>query len=325
MEEKIAIRVEGLTRYYGNLLAVDHISFEVQRGEIFGFLGPNGAGKTTTIRMLVSLIRPSEGRAWVNGYDVEGEPLAVKASVGVVPERSNLYDELSCYDNLQFMGQLYGVPRKERRARAEALLRRFRLWDRRDERFAHLSRGLRRRLTIAAALIHAPPLLFLDEPTVGLDVISARALRQQIKEFKQQGITIFLTTHLIAEAEALCDRVAILVEGRLKALDTPASLCDVAQEREMVEIGLTRIDPGTVEALQGCPGVQEVYEAQGGIRIHLVEMATTLPEIIRCLEALKVPIRSLNTIKPTLEDAFVALTGLDAEVMLLEKGNRRRR
>jgi len=165
----------------------------------------------------------------------------------------------------------------------------------------------------------------LDEPTVGLDVISARALRQQIKEFKQQGITIFLTTHLIAEAEALCDRVAILVEGRLKALDTPASLCDVAQEREMVEIGLTRIDPGTVEALQGCPGVQEVYEAQGGIRIHLVEMATTLPEIIRCLEALKVPIRSLNTIKPTLEDAFVALTGLDAEVMLLEKGNRRRR
>lgn len=325
MDEKIAIRVEGLTRYYGNLLAVDHINFQVQRGEIFGFLGPNGAGKTTTIRMLVGLIRPSEGRAWVNGYDVGGEPLAVKASVGVVPERSNLYDELSCNDNLQFMGQLYGVPRKERRVRTEALLRQFQLWDRRDELFGHLSHGLRRRLTIAAALIHAPPLVFLDEPTVGLDVISARALRQQIKELKQQGITIFLTTHLIAEAEALCDRVAILAEGKLKALDTPSSLCDVAQELQVVEIGLTRIDPGTVEALQSCPGVQEIYETQAGIRIHLIEMATSLPEVIRCLEALKVSIRSLNTIKPTLEDAFVALTGLEAEVMLLEKGNVGRR
>lgn len=322
MDEKIAIRVEGLTRYYGDLLAVDHITFQVQRGEIFGFLGPNGAGKTTAIRMLVGLLRPSEGRAWVNGYDVEGEPLAVKASVGVVPEQSNLYDELSCYDNLQFMGQLYGVPRKERRVRTEPLLRQFQLWDRRDERFANLSRGLKRRLTIAAALIHAPPLLFLDEPTVGLDVISARALRQQIKELKQQGITIFLTTHLIAEAEALCDRVAILVEGRLKALDTPASLCDVAQGGEVVEIGLTRIDPGTMETLQGCPGVKEIYETQTGIRIHLVEIATALPEVIRCLASLNAPIRSLNTIKPSLEDAFVALTRLDAEIMLLEKGNK---
>jgi ABC-2 type transport system ATP-binding protein len=325
VDEKIAIRVEGLTRYYGDLLAVDHITFQVQGGEIFGFLGPNGAGKTTTIRMLVGLTTPDEGRAWVNGYNVEKEPLPVKASVGVVPERSNLYDELSCYDNLQFMGQLYGVPRKERRVRTEGLLRQFRLWDRKDERFAHLSRGLRRRLTIAAALIHAPPLLFLDEPTVGLDVMSARALRRQIKELNRQGISIFLTTHLIAEAEALCDRVAILVEGRLKALGTPASLCDVGQEGEVLEIALTRIDPGTVEALQGCAGVQEVYGTQAGVRLHLVEMAAALPEVIRCLEALKAPILSLNTIKPTLEDAFVALTGLDAEVMLLEKENRRRR
>jgi ABC-2 type transport system ATP-binding protein len=162
----------------------------------------------------------------------------------------------------------------------------------------------------------------LDEPTVGLDVISARALRQQIKELKQQGITIFLTTHLIAEAEALCDRVAILVEGRLKALDTPASLCDVAQGGEVVEIGLTRIDPGTMETLQGCPGVKEIYETQTGIRIHLVEIATALPEVIRCLASLNAPIRSLNTIKPSLEDAFVALTRLDAEIMLLEKGNK---
>jgi ABC-2 type transport system ATP-binding protein len=219
-----AIETHALTRRYGDLVAVDHLDLTVASGEILAFLGPNGAGKTTTIRMLTGLIRPTEGTATIDGLDITRNPLEVKARVGVVPQRSNLYAELSARDNLIFVAGLYGVPRRRRRARADALLEQFHLTERADAPFGALSGGMKRRLTIAAALVHEPSIVFLDEPTTGLDVQSARSLRETILDLHRQGVTLFLTTHQVAEAERLADRVAILVKGRLVTVDTPAAL-----------------------------------------------------------------------------------------------------
>jgi len=208
------IHVAQLTKVYSAgkgrepLHAVDGIDFSVSEGEVFGFLGPNGAGKTTTIRMLTGLSRPTSGQARVLGFDLARDIARIKKRIGVVPEASNLYDELSAFDNLVFAMQLYGVPRRERAARAEELLDRFRLSEKRDAPFAKLSRGMKRALTIAAALAHRPPLVFLDEPTTGLDVMSARNLRRMIAALRDEGVTVFLTTHYLEEAERLCDRIA---------------------------------------------------------------------------------------------------------------------
>jgi len=221
--EKI-IEVINLTKSYGDFLAVNHINFEVRAGEIFGFLGPNGAGKTTTIRMLTGLARPSGGEAKIGGKDLMKQIVDIKRIIGVVTEDSNLYDELSVVDNLSFVGQLYGISRRDREKRIGELLKRLGLEGKRDVKFAKLSKGMKRKVTIAAALVHDPLVLFLDEPTTGLDVLSARVLRAMIKELNKKGVTIFLTTHYIEEAEQLCDNVAIIVDGKIKASGTPKTL-----------------------------------------------------------------------------------------------------
>jgi ABC-2 type transport system ATP-binding protein len=195
VENDLALTVEGLTKYYNSFLAVDHIRFQVRRGEIYGFLGPNGAGKTTTIRMLCGLITPSDGRANIMGFDIQKESVKVKRQIGVVPEISNLYDELTSFENLVFMAQLYGVPKSHRGKRAEELIQLIRLEEKKETLFSGLSKGMKRNLTIAAALVHDPPLIFLDEPTSGLDVVNARNLRSMIRHLNQRGTTIFLTTH----------------------------------------------------------------------------------------------------------------------------------
>jgi ABC-2 type transport system ATP-binding protein len=215
---KSAIEAKNLTKNYGKINAVDNINFAVKECEIFGFLGPNGAGKTTTLRMLTGLSKPTAGTARVLGYDVESEIVEAKKHIGVVPETSNLYDELSALDNLMFMAQLYGIPRNQRKARAEELLKTFGLYERKDHLFGTFSRGMKRALTIAAALIHSPKLLFLDEPTVGLDVVAARSLRNLISDLRRQGVTIFLTTHYLEEADLLCNRIAILSARAISAL-----------------------------------------------------------------------------------------------------------
>src|SRR4030066_462418 len=181
------IQVKDLTKFYGPMLAVDHISFEVKKGEVFGFLGPNGAGKTTTIRMMVGLTQPSSGTALINGHDILKEPVEVKKTIGLVPETSNLYGELTSFENLIYQAELYGVPKRERSIRAAHLLEEFGLKEHQEKPFQKLSRGLKRRLTIAAALIHHPKILFLDEPTTGLDVTSARGLRKLILDSKKRG------------------------------------------------------------------------------------------------------------------------------------------
>ena len=253
MNKDMIIQVSDLTKRYGEILAVDHINFEVEKGEVFGFLGPNGAGKTTTIRMLTGLSKPTDGKASILGFDINSQIVQIKKHIGVVPEISNLYDELSGFDNLLFMAQLYGVPRTQRRKRAEELLKTFRLYERKDSLFRTFSRGMKRALTIAAALIHNPEVFFLDEPTVGLDVVAARSLRNLISNLRQQGITIFLTTHYLEEADLLCDRVAILVKGRILAIDTPQALKAKTNKESLEEafMKITGLEPEVLAIEKG--------------------------------------------------------------------------
>ena len=304
------IVVSGLTKLYGKpasgVLAVDHISFDVVQGEIFGFLGPNGAGKTTTIRMLTGLTRPTEGSAAVLGFDLARETTRIKKHIGVVAEQSNLYDELTALDNLVFVMQLYGVPRGERKQRAEELLVRFRLADKKDVRFDRLSRGTRRALTVAAALVHDPQVLFLDEPTTGLDVVSARNLRAMIAELRTAGVTIFLTTHFLEEAERLCDRVALIVRGRIVALDTVNGLKGQAKGSPAVEVTV-RDRRGAVETLR-----VDGHDVEVSVRSALDRATSEGKEVL-----------AIDTLRPSLEDAFIQLTGLSPEVMLVDKGGRR--
>lgn len=240
-----AIEVKGLTKSFEGLMAVDNINFSVNSGEVFGFLGPNGAGKTTTIRMLTGLSKPLNGKASILNYDVHSEITKIKKRIGVVPEASNLYDELSGFDNLVFMAQLFGVGRIERVNRVEELLKTFGLYERKDSLFKKYSRGMKRALTIAAALIHNPDILFLDEPTVGLDVVAARSLRNLIKNLHSQGITIFLTTHYLEEADLLCDRVAIIVKGKIIRIDTPKVLKESSETGTLEDafIKITGLSP----------------------------------------------------------------------------------
>ncbi len=248
-----AIEVDGLTKSFENTTAVDNISFSVNNGEVFGFLGPNGAGKTTTIRMLTGLSRPSNGKAVILSFDVQTEITKIKKRIGVVPEASNLYDELSGIDNLVFMAQLFGVDCSERAKRAEELLKTFGLCERKDGLFRKYSRGMKRALTIAASLIHKPDILFLDEPTVGLDVLAARSLRNLIKNLHSQGITIFLTTHYLEEADLLCDRVAIIVKGKIIRIDTPKALKESSETGTLEDafIKITGLSPSVMVMEKG--------------------------------------------------------------------------
>ncbi len=302
-----AIQVQGLTKRYGRpnagVLAVDRVAFDVWPGEVFGLLGPNGAGKTTTIRMLTGLTRPDAGEARVLGLDLARDLPRIKKRIGVVPERSNLYNELSARENLIFMAQLYGVPHRERGMRVDELLRRFRLEGKRQAPFGKLSKGMRRALTVAAALIHRPQLLFLDEPTSGLDVVNARGLRALIERLRDEGVTIFLTTHYLEEAERLADRVALLVDGRIVAADTVAGLKSrVADGETMVEIRYRDSMGSDRLRLRGDDGTS-------GLRAALDRAEAEGREVV-----------SIRTVEPSLEDAFIELTGLSAEVMLAEKG-----
>jgi len=311
----LAIQTRELTRYYNDLCAVDHLNLAINQGELFGFLGPNGAGKTTTIRLLSGLIRPSGGRAFVDGLQVSQNLLQIKARIGVVPERSNLYNELSLRDNLIFMAKLYGLPRSQWKPRANELLDEFELTERAGSLFASLSRGMKRRLTIAAALVHRPPILFLDEPTAGLDVQSARNLRAAIRTLHTHGVTIFLTTHLIAEAERLCNRVGIIVRGKLIAVDTPAALCARCQAQKAVSLVTPSPTETLLSTLRQSPEITGVSRAGDTLRLSVCSVDSAVRDIMSITQQLGASIAAIQTVNPTLEDAFVQLTGLDAEAM----------
>jgi ABC-2 type transport system ATP-binding protein len=316
-----SIETIGLTKYYGSLLAVDHISLNVKVGEVFGFLWPNGAGKTTTIRMLVGLTTPSEGSATVAGYDVRNEIVEVKRRIGVVPEVSNLYDELSVWDNLLFSSRLYHVPKSERADRISELLEAFSLRDRRGTKFGKLSKGLKRRVVISAALVHHPQIVFMDEPTSGLDVVSAISLRRFIRELGEKETTVFLTTHYIEEADQLSDRVAIIVQGRVLVVDTPENIRRSSREAPFLEVCLSRPpDESMIHVLEKAGKV----ENEGNrLRVEAKDLMNTLENIVRLAKQHGVDITDVDTVHQSLEDAFVAMTGVSPESMKVEKEGRR--
>jgi ABC-2 type transport system ATP-binding protein len=224
-----AILARGLTKRYGSLLAVDNLDLDVRTGELFGFLGPNGAGKSTTVRMLISLLEPTAGRASVAGHDVRGEPLAVKRSIGYLAEQPFMYDKLTGREFLRFMAGLYRVPRVRRDERIERLLELFDIAGKGDDLIESYSKGTRQKLGIAGLLVHQPRVLFLDEPTNGLDPKSARLVKNVLRQLCDQGVTVFLTTHILEIAESMCDRIAIINGGRLVASGTLAELRERAE------------------------------------------------------------------------------------------------
>jgi len=317
-----AIAAWNLTKEYDGLLAVDHVSFEVNRGEVFGFLGPNGAGKTSTIRMLVGLTEPSEGSASVAGYDIRKEIVEVKRRVGVVPETSNLYDELTAGENLLFASQLYNVPRDERPDRIKELLERFHLTDRRDTKFGRLSRGLKRRVVIAAALVHRPEIVFMDEPTTGLDVVSARSLRKYIQELQKEGTTVFLTTHYIEEADQLADRIALIVKGNIVTVDTPEKIKDKVKGTPIVEAIISR-EPNRL-MIEKLGELGSVDWDERRISITTGDVMVALEALIHLVKQEGLEVQHIQTQRPSLEDAFVELTGISAESMMSEKSRGRR-
>jgi ABC-2 type transport system ATP-binding protein len=306
-----AIQVTGLTKRFGTLTAVNSVSFTVPEGEIFGYLGPNGAGKTTTIRILTGITLPTAGTATILGHDIVEETLAARSHMGIVPETSNIYDDLTAWQNLMFTAELYRVGKAEREKRGRELLETFQLLDRKDDKVHGFSKGMKRRLTLAMGLVNDPRLLFLDEPTSGLDVQSNLIIKDVIRDLNDRGVTVFLTTHNIEEANALCHRVAIINRGTIAAIDAPERLKQTIQSVQSVELAFDRMGPEVLEMLHRIPNVSEVRKEGDRVRLYTPDPGSVLEEAMASLKAQGIRPLSVNTLGPSLEDVFVKLTGLD--------------
>lgn len=302
------IRVRALHKSYGETRALGGVDFSVRRGEVFGYLGPNGAGKTTTINILCGLLHRDAGEVLICGTDIAAQPVKVKQRIGAVPEESNLYPELSCKRNLEYIGELFGMSRAARRTRADHLLETFALAERAGAPFRSLSRGMKRRLTVAAAVMHSPELIFLDEPTSGLDVPSARALRSIIETFNRDGTTVFLSTHNLAEAEALCHRVLILVKGRVVAQGTAAEIRRRVELARTVSVTLSGDVPER-SLRRACPAVQSAARIDGAWRLEVSDIHSALQQLLSFAEREGVHLLEIATAPPSLEDAFLTLLG----------------
>ena len=303
-DNNLAIEVNDLTKRYGQVIAVDHISFAVKKGELFGFLGPNGAGKTTTIRMLTGVIGSDEGSASILGY--KAGSLKAKQVAGVLPEMANAYPDLSGWNNLMFTAELYGVPVRKAREKGAELLQAVGLFSRKDDLVSAYSKGMKQRLILCMALISDPQVLFLDEPTSGLDVQSARLINDMLRSLNASGKTIFLTTHDMDEANQLCRRVAIINQGKIVAIDAPEKLKLATGGMHSVEVSFS--DLVSPEALAKLPGVNAVKTLGDKYRLYTTEPGELVASLVNysCSSGLRIV--SLNTLAPTLEDAFVALT-----------------
>lgn len=306
--EGSAIAITNLVKRFGSFTAVNGLSLTVERGEIFGLLGPNGAGKTTTINIIGGLSQPTAGQVRVLGYDIATNARAVRAAVGGVPQETALYEELSAWNNLAFHARLYVVPRDKRTERITALLHLVELADRRSSRVGTFSGGMKRRLALARALLHDPDLIYMDEPTVGVDVQSRRALWDYVLDLKGRGKTVLITTNYLEEANALCDRLAILDQGKLVALDTPANLKRRYGE-SVIEMQVAQpLSLALLEQLHRLPGVAEVTQEQGVVKVTLGgEHAVTGPVVTLVLQ--ETTLHSITQREPTLDEVFLRLTG----------------
>jgi len=304
------IEVSGLTKHFGELKAVDHVSFEVKEGEIFGFLGPNGAGKTTTINMLTTVLRPSDGQAKVAGHDIARDALGVRRSIGLVPQEYTADEDLTGIENLFLVARLYDIPKAEARMRAAELLTLVQLKEAADRTVETYSGGMRRRLELACGLINRPKVLFLDEPTLGLDVQTRAAVWQYIRLLKDQyHMTLFMTTHYLEEADNLCDRIAIIDQGKIVALDTPSAL-KASLGGDIVEIQVNGGPTGDLEqAVRGIQSVREVKRSNGVYRLTVVNGEETAPLILDAIRGLNLKVSRISIAKPTLDEVYLDRTG----------------
>ena len=286
-------------------MAVDSVSFEVKKGELFGFLGPNGAGKTTTIRILTGVIKPSEGTATIIGYDILKQSLKTRQLMGIVPEMANAYVDLSAWNNLMLIGALYRVPKKQRTERANSLLKKFELCERRNHVVKGFSKGMKQRLLLCMALISEPPILFLDEPTSGLDVESQRLMKDTIREYNAKGTTVFLTTHNMEEANQLCDRIAIINHGRIAAIDSPAILRLRSSGLQSIEISFDK--SVNTEDLLGIKGVEKAVKMGDKLKLYVEETSSVIDALVDYARSKELNIVSINTIAPSMEDVFLKL------------------
>lgn len=312
-DDVVVIETVDLTKVYpGDVRAVDGLNLTVRRGEIFGLLGPNGAGKTTTAGMLTTRVVPTAGRALVGGIDVWAHPARAKAHIGVVPQSNTLDRALSVRENLVFHGRFFGMTPKAARAEADHLLERFRLAERADAPVLALSGGMAQRLMVARAVMHRPAVLFLDEPTAGLDPQSRIAMWEILGELHTGGQTILLTTHYMEEADQLCDRLAIIDRGKMLALDTPAAL----KASTGIDTVVTITAEGDLEQLaallrDGIPGATDATVVEGTVRLEVTGAAGVLPKVVQLADDAGHTVRDLSINEPTLETVFIKLTGKD--------------
>jgi ABC-2 type transport system ATP-binding protein len=313
------IDVQGLAKSFGDVRAVVDVNFHVGDGELFGFLGPNGAGKTTTINMLTGLARPDSGEISIGGTNCSKDPKAAQHLMGVVPDESNLYSELTGFENLCFCGALYGMKKKPREKRALELLDSFGLSEAADRKFTGYSKGMKRKLTIAAGIIHNPPILFLDEPTTGIDVGSARQIRKLIADLNGSGTTIFLTTHYIEEAERLCGRIAFIVSGTVVRVDSVSNLMQLVQGKNVMILSVSGGGPPLVRLLAKVfPDLEFSQSSVDRIRVEAREEIRA-GLLVKFLEDRGIEVSEARKIRASLEDVFVRVTGIEAEAMKKER------
>lgn len=303
------IETHGLTRRFGDTIAVDSLDLKIHDGEVFGFIGPNGAGKTTTVRMLCCLIAPTAGTAYVHGLDITRpeEALMIRGKIGLLPEVPGLYETLSAYRNLDFYAQMYDVPKGVRAERIESLLKTLSMWDRRDDPVGKFSKGMKQKIAIARALVHEPDYLFLDEPTSGLDPEASLTVRNYLLDLKKEGRTIFINTHNLDEATRLCDRVGVMKTGLL-AVGTPDELADMFWGHTTV-VRLRRAVPGMAEALRSLPGVTGVRQEGDAFLVEVTSPDDTNPLIVRALVEQGGEVLSMGELKRGLEDVYLRLLG----------------
>lgn len=304
----LAVKTVNLTKIFNGMVAVNRVNLEIEEGELFGLLGPNGAGKTTIISILCTLLRPSFGGAWVWNYDAVRQQNKVRKSIGIVFQDPSLDEELTAYENIDFHGRLYKINKILRRERIEELLRLLDLEDKRDKLVKTFSGGMRRRLEIARGLLHFPKVLFLDEPTLGLDPQTRRHIWDYIRKLKNEGMTIILTTHYMDEADNLCNRLAIMDKGEIIASGTPDKLKNnISKDVLTIEIGDTQKDPLKVFNL---PYINEVkIENHRIVKIFLNESENKVSQILEIAQKHKIKIDSLHIYRPTLDDVYLHYTG----------------
>ena len=305
-ENHSSVVIEDLVKRFGDFVAVNHISLETRRGEIFGFLGPNGAGKSTTIRMLCGLLRPTSGRAIVAGYDVAREPESVRQNIGYMSQKFSLYNDLKVIENLRLFAGLYSVPSDKLKERMDWALDMANLKGQENLIVGTLPGGWKQRLALGCAVLHRPPIIFLDEPTSGVDPISRRQFWDLIHTMASEGVTVFVTTHYMEEAE-YCNRLALIFRGKMVALGTPSELKHKSMKGELLLVECAPLGPA-VEALQSAPMVLDA--AVFGNALHLVveQADTAAPEVKTYLSQCGVTVRRIENIRPSLEDVFVSLT-----------------